>query len=389
MNLTAEQQQVVDIVAGPNPPRLALLTGGPGVGKTTTIKAVIAALEQRGRSFALCAPSGKAAKRMEEATGAEAQTIHRMLFLRPGSDAAQPADAQVVIVDESSMVDVRLMATLLRACYGGEAQTVLLVGDPEQLPPVGAGRPFHDMLEHKAGATVTLTQVHRQARESGIIRAAYRIRAGKAPEWTEDFELVEVEDAAAVPEIAHDIGGLSDPDDVQILSPQSTLAAGTKAINDYADEHRPGGLPAAKRVRGLFAAGTKVIHTQNDYTMQIFNGELGWVVEASEGKHRRADRAVVEIAGGRKVYTGAKLKMLKPAWALTVHKSQGSEWDTVVVVAHPQHTYMLSRSLLYVAATRARKRVVVVGTQGAVEGAVGRVRDLRRRTMLARWLKVA
>lgn len=393
--LTDEQQALVDLVSL-RQPRIACLTGGPGTGKTFVIRALLDTLRGQGVACALAAPSGKAAQRLEESTGRPASTIHRLLALRPETKAHQPLQAPVVVVDEASMIDVPLFAQLVRACFegGGRVRTLLLVGDPDQLPPVGPGQPFHDLLN---GASVPnaavsipvvrLTKVQRQALDSGIVRAAYAIQGGQEPGWAPDFRLEPCPEAADVPaKVWQVIQELElDPERSQVLCPQKTHDAGVEAINRHIERVRGGDGPI---VRERFRRDTKVIHTKNDYDLGVFNGELGFVLEAKPGPAGKPaqDELVVEIAGERKSYRGAQINMLQPAWALTVHKSQGSEWRDVIFVAHRQHSFMLSRSLLYVAVTRARDRVVVVGEADAVAKAVRKIDDTRRRTLLQRWL---
>ena len=392
MPLTSEQQAAVDLVTGPSPPRVCCLTGGPGTGKTHTLRAIIQRLAEQRRTVALAAPSGKAAQRMEEMTGADAKTLHRLLCILPGQYEAEPLYQDVVIVDEASMIDVELCAALFSACFdGGQVRTLLLVGDPAQLPPVGPGRPFHDLIELSGThvPVVNLTVIKRQGAGSGIALAAAAIRDGIQPEWAEDFELVECGDASEVPFRVFatlQARGI-DPAAAQVLAPQKNHACGVDSLNAYMEEQRRPMNPGEVLVREKYREGTKVIHTKNDYEMEIFNGEIGTVIEATAGVKPRGDQLVVRIAEKTQTYRGSQIKMLKPAWALTVHKSQGSEWSDVIVVAHPSHTYMLTRSLLYVAITRARHRVVIVGTAEAVARAVRRVKDVRRLTMLGVWRK--
>jgi exodeoxyribonuclease V alpha subunit len=412
VQLTAEQQSAVDMVTGDDPPRVACLTGLPGTGKTTAIGAIVSALH--GKTVRLCAPSGKAAKRINESTGHETFTVHRLLGLNPRQKEPNPLHAHMVIVDEASMVDVGLMDSLVQACFhgGGEVRTLLLVGDPEQLPPVGPGQPFLDMLHSESTPTVRLTEPQRQALNSGVIRAAYAIHNGEAPQWASDFQLIEVEDADDIPERIWDLllEHSCEVSDVQILAPQRRGAAGVNALNAFLDRRtwttcRPGEYEASL-VRG-FRVGTKVIHTKNDYqlvahgtegiTEGVMNGECGIVVAARRGEGRdgkpveRRDQILVELDDGRGVvtYKGAAIKMLQQSWAMTVHKSQGSEWPGVVMIAHPSHQFMLSRSLFYVGVTRAMRNVWVVGTQAAVSRAVRNVKDVTRNTNLAHMFAAA
>lgn len=387
IELTDEQQAAVDMaVSGGH--RVCCLTGGPGTGKSTTIRELVRRLRDQGRRVALAAPSGKAALRLGQAAGTSASTIHRLLFLRPGTREAQPLTAEVVVVDESSMVDVELMATLMRACFeGGMVETLLLVGDADQLPPVGPGQPFLDLLASGVVPATRLTKIQRQAEKSGIVQAAHRIKAGRAPEWAPDFSLVECPEAERIPETVYRVLELegANPEETLVLAPKRDGSSGVKALNEFIEKRR-GEKPTL--VRGDFRKGTRVLQTANNYDYGVFNGELGWVVSAEEGKAgKRADDKVTVAWPGRGEcdYRGAMLRQLMPAWALTVHRSQGSEARFVVVVAHRQASFMLTRSLLYVAVTRARERVVVVGDSQAIEGAVRKTSDVRRDTMLRRW----
>lgn len=391
IDLTDEQRAAVDMAVDGGH-RVCCLTGGPGTGKSTTIRELVRRLREQGRRVTLAAPSGKAALRLSQAAGIPASTIHRMLFLRPGSMEPQPLVYEVVVVDEASMIDVELMAALMRAAFeAGTVQTLLLVGDADQLPPVGPGQPFLDMLASGVVPTARLTKIQRQAEKSGIVQAAHAIKAGRAPEWAPDFELVECPDAERVPSTVHQVLELyeANAEDTLVLAPKRDGSAGVKALNDFIETRR-GAKPTL--VRGMFRPGTRVIQTANNYDYAVFNGELGWVVEAheGEGKKRNADRVVVEWPGRPRCdYRGGMLNQLLPAWAMTVHRSQGSEAKLVVVVAHKQASFMLTRSLLYVAVTRARERVVLVGDSRAVEGAVRKVADVSRDTMLRRWFKSA
>lgn len=386
MQLTDEQETAIRMAVQDRPPLLCL-TGGPGTGKTTTLRELLAAAGRVGLQTACAAPSGKAAQRMEEATGRRASTLHRLMRLPPGSDNWDPIAADLLVVDEASMVDVPLMAATLQAARAGRVGTVLLVGDADQLPPVGPGQPFHDLLAGRC-PTVRLTQVHRQAQESGIVRGAHAIVRGDEPELdAPDFQLVECDELEHVPSAVWEIitrEGL-DPERSQVLAPQRNTAGGVEEVCRFVEESRRPVRPGEPLVRGLFRAQTKIINTRNDYTLGVFNGELGEVLQATDGGKKRArDELLVRIAGEPKRYKGAALKALKPAWCLTVHKSQGSQWDDVIVVAHTAHTYMLTRRLLYVAVTRAAKRVWLVGQRAAVAKAVRNTRDAKRETWLSR-----
>lgn len=397
IELTAEQQRLVDLVAGDHPPRVVCLTGGPGTGKTSTIRELVRRLRARGRTVALAAPSGKAAQRVAQSMEgeAEASTIHRLLRMRPEAYEHEPLlGTDVLVLDEASMIDTQLMASVLAASFegGGRVRTVVLVGDADQLPPVGPGQPFVDLLAARAVdvPTVRLTVIQRQEEASGIVLAAHAIQRGEEPEWRDDFQLVEVDALGDVPGAClrvYEEQALR-PETSQVLAPQRTTKGGVDAINEAFETRRES---RGELLRGKFRVGTKAINVKNDYTLGVFNGEVGFVVGLEAGAAPAKDMVEVEFGGTdarRVVYRGAQLGMLQPAWALTCHKSQGSEYDAVVVVAHKGHSYMLTRSLLYVAVTRARSRVVVVGQRAAVVSAVRKVADLQRRTLLQRWLGV-
>lgn len=394
MSLTEEQSAAVHAVLNASAPIVAL-TGGPGVGKTYTVTEIVRRLEGQAYTYRLTAPSGKAAQNLREHTGRQAQTLHSLLGLRPGQYRPDPerrpyVDADVLVIDEASFVDAQLLGAVVDARRNGRIGTVLLVGDADQLPPVGAGAPFLDLLDSGAIPAFRLTQIHRQAEGSGIVQAAHAIREGRTPTYNEtDFRLVRVPEAPDVPAA---IAGLCESEGLdhatsQILVPQSTGPAGFVATNQLIESQRGAD---EELVRDSYRAGTKVVNTRNDRERGVLNGDLGFVLEAESGADYKDDRVTVAFdSGAEATFAGAALKGLLPAWAMTCHRSQGSQWDDVVVVAHKTHTHMLTRALLYVAVTRAARRVFVVGTPGAVARAVTKVDDLTRRTMLSRWAHAA
>lgn len=384
LELTIEQAQAVELATRDYPP-VMVITGGPGTGKSTVLRAVLDAYREQGLSAVLMAPSGKAAVRLQEATGRSAFTIHSALGLFNGGAfrAGGIGLADVAVVDESSMVDSRVMAAVFE--HTAHVRTLILVGDADQLPPVQEGCPFLDLVRHEAVPTVRLTQVHRQAAESGIIRAAHRINRGRPPEWCDDFRLVPCEDAEQVPAaVARTIRELGvGPEAFQVLSPQKTRPAGVNSLNAYLESQRSSKEPL---LRERFRRGTRVIQTVNDYDLKVMNGEQGFVERVEPGRTQHSDQLWARFDHGEVHYRGGQLRMLQPAWAITTHKSQGSQWDTVIFVAHKSVGFLLTRSLLYVAVTRAERQVVVVGQQAAVDSAVRRVKDVRRRTLLGLWL---
>lgn len=384
LELTSEQGRAVELATRDYPP-VMVITGGPGTGKSTVLRAILDEYQSQGLRALLMAPSGKAAVRMKEATGRPAFTIHSALGLFNGGAYRQGGIdyADVVVVDEVSMVDSRVMAAVFEQT--AHVRTLILVGDADQLPPVQEGCPFLDLVRHEVVPTVRLTQVHRQAAESGIIRAAHQINRGRAPEWCEDFRLVSCEEADEVPgAVSRTIREVSlGAEAFQVLSPQKTRVAGVNSLNEHLERQRSTKDPL---LRDRFRAGTRVIQTVNDYDLRVMNGEQGFVVRVEPGRTQHEDQVWVRFDQGEVHYRGGQVRMLQPAWAITTHKSQGSQWDTVIFVAHKSVGFLLTRSLLYVAVTRAERQVVVVGQQAAVDSAVRRVKDVRRRTLLGLWL---
>lgn len=351
-----------------------VLTGGPGTGKTTTVRAIVAAHEALERRVALAAPTGRAAKRLAEATGREARTLHRLLEWSPASGTFAraehaPLDADVVVVDEASMLDIHLGRALERA-LPPEA-VLVLVGDVDQLPPVGPGHVLREVITSGVVPVVRLDRVFRQAEESAIVRGAHAIAAGRAPELSprgergagELFLVAASEPDDVVARLRQTLRhvrtayGLDPLRDVQVLTPMRRGPLGTEALNAVLQAEL---VPEAARGRGPFRPGDKVMQTTNDYEREVWNGDLGWV--------RRVEDGVTYVAFdvGERSYREDELDGLTLAYASTVHKSQGSEFPAVVLVLHGTHHVMLTRSLLYTAVTRARRLVVIVGEASAV-----------------------
>lgn len=371
------------------------LTGGPGTGKTTVIKGILAVLEQQGFKILLGAPTGRAAKRLSEATGREALTIHRLLESTGGVEGApvflrneeEPLDADVVIVDEVSMMDIVLMNYFLRAVPDG--CRVVLVGDVDQLPAVGPGSVLKDILRSETVPVVRLTEVFRQAGESMIVVNAHRINRGMQPDCNSsvDFRFREInsseEVARAIVRLCRDElaeEGFDVWRDVQVLSPMHRLDCGVENLNTLlqqalnpAAENKPSISGTGQTLR----EGDKVMQIRNNYTKGVFNGDIGFIHRIDEGL------VVVRYPDNDVPYEKKELDELHLSYAMSVHKSQGSEYPVVVMPLIPGHRIMLQRNLLYTAVTRAKERVVLLGTKAALNTALANDRTRRRYSLLA------
>jgi exodeoxyribonuclease V alpha subunit len=386
--LTAEQAAAVRLALTE---RVGVLTGGPGCGKSFAVRAVVTLARAKQARIVLAAPTGRAAKRLSELAGMPAQTLHRLLELRPGGDAAfghdRPLEADLVVVDEASMLDLLLANKLVKAVPSGAH--LLLVGDVDQLPSVGPGEVLRDLLRSgkRAGTPaadviprVRLTRVFRQAQDSGVVTNAHRINAGQPPvtQGLADFFLFPEDDPEQVADLTVDIVtnrlprrfGLDPRRDVQVLCPMHRGPAGSATLNERLQQVlTPGGpgQPERRFAGRTYRVGDKVMQVRNDYDKGVFNGSVGVVKElsAEDGGLRVLMDDEEEVR-----YGFDELDELTHAYALTVHRSQGSEYPCVVVPLIPNAWLMLQRNLLYTAVSRATRMVVLVGSRRALAKAI-------------------
>src|ERR1700674_4561011 len=396
LTLAESQKAAVGMALGS---KVLVVTGGPGVGKTTIVNAILRILSAKDMRLLLCAPTGRAAKRMNEATGLEAKTIHRLLEVDPKGggfrrDSENPLDCDLLVVDETSMVDVLLMHALVKAIPDRAA--LLMVGDVDQLPSVGPGQVLADMIVSGAIPVVRLTEVFRQAAASRIIVNAHRINEGvipdlRKPESESDFYFVEADDPeAAVPRIVELVKtriprrfGLDPIRDVQVLCPMNRGGVGARSLNiELQAALNPAGERKVERFGWTFAPGDKVMQIENDYDKEVYNGDIGYIDDVDP----EAGELTASFDGRSATYGFGELDTLVPAYAATIHKSQGSEYPAVVIPVMTQHYTMLQRNLLYTGVTRGKRLVVLVGQAKAVAIAVRSVSGRRRWSKLHEWL---
>jgi exodeoxyribonuclease V alpha subunit len=397
--LTAKQ---ADAVCSALTAKLTVLTGGPGTGKTTTVRGLIELLKAKHHTFHLAAPTGRAAKRLSEATGEPAQTLHRLLEFKPAVEAGarfmrdrdNPLDADLIIVDELSMIDLLLMNALLKAVALNSH--LLLVGDPDQLPSVGAGNVLKDVIASGAAPVIALDTIFRQSDQSLIVHNAHRINRGELPEFSRsatDFFLFnepEPEDAAArvVKLVTTSIPArfkLDPVNDIQVLSPMHRGVVGVAHFNTVLQAALNPPQPGKhewKHGGRVFRVGDKVMQTRNNYDKLVFNGDMGRV----QSIDLEEQAVVIDFDGLPVSYDVTELDELTHAYAMSVHKSQGSEYRAVIIPLLTQHYMMLQRNLLYTAITRARSLVVLVGTKRAIAIAVKNDKVAQRNSGLVKRL---
>ncbi len=400
--LAPAQRAAIELVARAP---VAVVTGGPGVGKTTVVKAILALFEGARLRTALAAPTGRAAKRMNEATAHAATTIHRLLEVDPRKgrftrDEMTPLDVDALIVDESSMVDVPLAHALVRAIPSGAR--LVLVGDVDQLPSVGPGSVLRDAIQSGVIPTARLTEVFRQAGSSRIVQGAHAILRGDEPASSPpnrmtgspagELFIVErerpEEAARTIVEIVEQripkAFGLDPKREVQVLVPMVRGAVGVRALNAELQARLNPTGHEVKRGTNVFRVGDRVMQMRNDYDREIFNGDVGFITDVDD----ESGALTIRLEEGREVTAeDDELDELSLAYACTIHKSQGSEYPAVVIGLVNQHFVMLARKLFYTAVTRARKLVVIVGSRWAIREAIRDARGEERRTTLARRLR--
>ena len=376
--------------------KLLVVTGGPGVGKTTLVRSILEVFAAKQLKCVLAAPTGRAAKRLAETTGQSAKTIHRLLEFDPVTgdfkrNQQRPLAGELFVLDESSMVDVVLAYQFFRAVPS--TACVILVGDVDQLPSVGAGSVLADLIGSNVVPVVRLTEIFRQARESQIITASYAVNHGRMPNMSAsaeltDFYVVESDEPQAIQDMVVKLVteriptrfGLDPKQDVQVLTPMNRAQLGARNLNQVLQEaiNPSSDGPELERFGWTFRIGDRVIQNANDYNRDVFNGDLGMVE-----KINRIEQLMTVNFDGRSVeYDFADLDELTLAYVLSIHKSQGSEFPCVVIPLHTQHYLMLQRNLLYTAITRGKQLVVLVGTKKALGMAIHRTETSQRYTAL-------
>jgi len=382
--------------------KLIVVTGGPGVGKTTIVRAILDVMKRAHLDVRLAAPTGRAAKRLFESTSHQATTLHRLLEFDPRAGGFQvgeqkPLEADVVIVDEASMIDVPLGAALLSALP--DAARLVIVGDADQLPSVGPGALLRDIIDSGVVTTVRLNEIFRQAGESRIVQNAHRILAGEMPESADpdspraDFFVVSRREAEEAAETIRELVtvripkrfGLDPRRDVQVLTPMHRGAAGTAALNQLLQAALNPHGPSLEHREQTLREGDKVLQLKNDYEREVYNGDLGVIARVNVDERR----LTVRFDGRDVDYQDADLDTLTLAYATSIHKSQGSEYPAVVIALLTSHFVMLSRNLVYTGVTRGKKLCVLVADPRALKLALGETRKEERQTRLAERLRLA
>ena len=402
LQLSTQQRQAVEMAANQ---RVLILTGGPGTGKTFCTRSIVALWKAMGKSIVLASPTGRAAQRLSEMTGMEAKTLHRLLEFDPKTfdfkrNQENPIPAQAIVIDESSMLDLFLANSLIKAVTK-DAQ-LLLVGDIDQLPSVGPGQVLRDLIMSQRMPVIRLTEVFRQAQTSKIITNAHRINQGKYPVFEpvsdnpqSDCLWIEAQEPTKGVRVIQDLVnnlvpnlGFNPATDVQVLCPMTRGEMGTRNLNSVLQQLiNPPNRAKAEIARGSMTlrVGDRVIQKVNDYNREVFNGDMGIVVQID----LEEQEVTVQFSERQVSYDYADLDKITLAWSVSIHKSQGSEYPVVILPMFMQHYVMLSRNLLYTGVTRAKQLAILVGQHKAIALAVKQERDQQRYTLLAQQLRSA
>ena len=397
----AKRQEEAILLAATS--KVLIITGGPGTGKTTIITAILRIFQQLRLRILLAAPTGRAAKRMNEATGWEAKTIHRLLEYSPykggfKKDQDDPLEADVVIIDETSMVDTLLMYHLLKAIPSHAH--LILVGDVDQLPSVGPGNVLKDIIRSGRFTVVTLTEIFRQAQESTIVVNAHKVNQGQFPVSKEidhpgktDFQFIQEEDPEKILQNILDLCSERIPRhfrfhplrEIQVLTPMHKGTIGVTNLNVELQKRLNPGPPGITRGAWNFRSGDKVMQIVNNYDKDVFNGDIGLISKIDPEQRE----AVIEFDGRLVSYDYSDLDEVVLAYAVSVHKSQGSEYPAVILPVVTQHYMLLQRNLIYTGITRAKKLVILIGTKKALSIAVRNNKPQRRYTLLSERLRAS
>ena len=377
--------------------KLVVVTGGPGTGKTTLVKLILAVLSVENLSVRLAAPTGRAAKRLNETTGYEAMTVHRLLEYNPAKDMFvkneyDPLDTEVLILDETSMLDITCLFHILKALP--RDCRLVMVGDSDQLPSVGPGAILQNLVEIEKIPKIKLTRIYRQAQNSYIVQNAHRINHGKPlllDDKTADFFFIEQGSPDSSLEIIKKVVNERIPrkfkfnplHDIQVLSPMKKGVLGVDSLNLCLQELLNQSDKSISYANNVFKLGDKVMQTKNNYDLEVFNGDIGFICDIDDD----AKQVTINFYGNRVVYEKSWLDQVCLAYAISIHKSQGSEYPAVVIPITDQHFIMLQKNLLYTAVTRGKKLVVLVGEKDALQRCLSNNRINRRYSLLAHRIK--